>query len=637
MAIYTVQSPDGKIYHIEGPEGATADQLGGFISSSNAPKPYDVSTFTKRAMSLGQGATFGFGDEIAGALGADKERYRATLEQHKQEEPVGSAVSNVIGAFAAPSALLKVPQYLKKAVPALELMSNNPLFTAGGTGLIYGGLQGAGDSSDGQGVGGEALKNGGIGAGLGLGILGTMKAVSPIAGALGSGIAAKISGNDGSLTNWMARNRVADAFNRDGVTLRDVRANMQRLGGEARFADAAGENTRGTLDLNANLPGQTKDKLEELIRNRIATRPDRLDNVVYSVNGGVGSGRDVASALTAQQQGVAGPLYKQAHSVAFAPSPSLIRDLEAARSLGAWGEAQKRSLANPTNGPFSLDPAQQFLGKGNVGVRDIDHIKQGIDSLIEKETDATTGKVSSFGRDLVGLKNRILRETDSAVPVYADARAAFAGPASLKTAIAKGRSFWNEGADNLETMMAGMNPSEQDAFRVGASDALRQKVGSQAGQNQLLNIWKDRNTREKLQALLGNDVKYSQVEQMLKGEETLKRLESLGPSRNSRTFSREAASEQQNFDNASDIVSAGLNAKTAGLSSLLKPLVNRAATPEPVRNGIGSILMSKYSTDEMKALEMTMQAIKARKAAAAAAAGAAGGKSTGLYGGLLGD
>ena len=37
MPIYSVQSPDGKTYDIEGPEGATADQLGQVISNQSKP------------------------------------------------------------------------------------------------------------------------------------------------------------------------------------------------------------------------------------------------------------------------------------------------------------------------------------------------------------------------------------------------------------------------------------------------------------------------------------------------------------------------------------------------------------------------------------------------------------------------
>ena len=73
--------------------------------------------------------------------------------------------------------------------------------------------------------------------------------------------------------------------------------------------------------------------------------------------------------------------------------------------------------------------------------------------------------------------------------------------------------------------------------------------------------------------------------------------------------------------------------KTGGLSALLSgasKVASRAATPEPVRNGIGSILMSKYSTDEMNALEMAMEAIKARQRSAAIATGSAGAQGNGL-------
>lgn len=644
MPIYTVQSPDGKTYDIEGPEGATPEQLGSFISSqAGKAEPYDVSTFTKRAMQLGQGATFGFGDELAGKLGLDKARYNATLKQHSEEEPIGSVVSNVIGGFASPAALLKVPQYLKKAAPVLELMNRSPVLTAGGTGLVYGGLQAAGDS-EGQGIGGAALQGGGVGAGLGIGVMGATKAVSPMLGALGNGLMANAPKAGEKYSTWLARNRVADAFNRDNVTIREVRDNLHRLGGEARFADAAGENTRGLLDLNANLPGRTKDELETLIRNRIATRPDRMDDVVYSVNGGYGRAGDLSKALEAQKLGEASPLYENLHQMSIPVSGNLKSIFDSARQLGASNTAKKIATAERT--PFTLaskegTDALMIPQSSTVSMRDADLVKRGIDTMIERETDAVTGKVSTLGRSYVKLKKDLLDELDNLTidpktgsSLYKSARDAFAGPAAHQTAIKKGRAFWNDDAERIESLMDGMSASEKEAFRVGASEKLREMVGTQTGQNRLLNFWKDRNTREKLKSLLGNDVKYNDVEKMLKSEETLKRLESLGASRNSRTFSREAASDQQNADNAVDLVSAGLNVKSGGLASMVPSLIKtgwkRSTTPEPVRNSIGNILMSKYSTDEMKALEMTMEAIKARQRAAAVATGAAGGQGSGL-------
>lgn len=616
MPIYTLQGPDGKTYDIEGPEGATAEQLGAFVSNQK-PEAYDVPPGLASAMNVGQAITFGFGDDIAGKVGLDKGRYQATVDKFREENPKSAALGSVSGSLLLPGAGVKA------------LSKFNPWAVASAMGGGIGALTGYGESKSENAT--DRLKDA---AGQGAGgmvmapfLMGATKAAAPIASVLGNQAASHFPGVGEKYSQWLARNRVADSFSRDNVSAEQVRQNMYRLGAEARVADAAGENTRGLLDLNANLPGKTKDQLEQLIRERIASRPDRMDDIVYAVNGGYGRAKSMTDALSAQQLGVAAPLYKQAHALDFAPSPALVRDLEAARKLGAWGEAGKRSLANPENGPFSLDPAQQFLGKGNVAVRDIDHIKQGIDSLIERETNEF-GKVSGLGRDLVSLKNRILGEVDSAVPVYKEARNAFAGPAALKSAIQKGQTFWNESAESIGDITKGMTASELEAFKIGASEQLRAMVGGQTGQNRLLNMWKDRNTREKLQALLGDDVKYDQVQKMIKNEETLKRLESLGAGRNSRTFSREAGAEQQTLDNAADLVAAGLSAKTGGLSSLISGLgkySSRVGTPEPVRNAIGQILMGKYQPEEMKALELAQKAIAERKARTAAASGVAGG------------
>lgn len=70
MPIYTLQGPDGKTYEIEGPAGATAEQLGAFIASQ-APKPQAAAPqekpggFMQGAKNLAAGAVRG-----AGSIGA---------------------------------------------------------------------------------------------------------------------------------------------------------------------------------------------------------------------------------------------------------------------------------------------------------------------------------------------------------------------------------------------------------------------------------------------------------------------------------------------------------------------------------------------------------------------------------------
>lgn len=644
---------NGKTYEVDAPDPQTA-WMWANQHASKPDAPYDVGRVTGLGMKALQGATFGWGDEIAGKLGADVGRYRATLDKIGEDAPFSAGASELSGALATP-------------MGAFKALKMNPLATTAVAGGVTGAIQGAGDAKDIEKAPSDAIKQGVAGAMLGPMFMGATKAVSPITSVLGGGankIITELPGTQG-FSDSLARRRVADALMRDGASIDDVAARQAKLGAEARIADSAGENTRGLLDLNANLPGKTKNELEKLIESRIASRPERMDNVVYTVNGGYGKGSDLSAALEAQKRAESAPLYDKVRQFSIDPTPELVSSLNAARELGAFKLGKKHAIADEV--PFSLDkmspakevivgydsifnkPITKTVGGAPMSMADLDYAKRGLDSLIESQIDPVTGKVSSLGKKYLELKDRIVTHLDNAtidpqtgVSAYKAAREAFAGPSALQTAIKKGRAFWNENAEGINSLTQGMSGSELEAFRVGASDALREMAGSQTGQNRLLNVWKDRNTREKLKVLIGDDVKFKDVQDFLDNERTLKKLEGLGPSRNSRTFSREAGAEQQTLDNANDLVAAGVNAKTGGLASVIASMVKpslRTGTPEKVRNSIGDILMSKYSTDEINALRSTMEAIKARQKAAASATGGAAGllssKASGMFGGLL--
>lgn len=599
-------------------------------------KPYQFDTPTVPAlMNIGQGLSFGFGDEIAGALGADKDRYRATVDQFRKDYPMSSLLGTVSG-----SALLPIG--------GAKLAVESPALAAATVGAIGGALQGAGDAETLSSTPNEAARSAITGGVLGPAALMVGSTGGNVLAALGS----KLPKLGGDVAEWIARRRIANAFERDSTTANDVGKTMVGLGSESRIADAAGENTRNLLDLNSNLPGKTANNLEELIRNRISTRPDRLDDVVYQVNGGYGRAGELSAALAEQKAKESAPLYAKAHALMVKPTTELVSILDAAKKLGAFGLANKSATANRQvmsltgseveklkqvgYDPITNQKTFAVTGGNPLSIKDLDLVKRGLDSLIERETDSVTGKVSSLGRDYIGLKNSLVSELDrltidpkTGESVYAAARQAFAGPSALETAIKKGRAVLNNDAEKIAAMTAGMSNGELEAFRVGAGEALRGQFGSQGGQTRFLNAWKDRNIREKLQALLGDDVKYSDVMNIINGEATLKRLESLGPSRNSRTFARQMANEDQNSGVVGDIASAGVSAKTGSLLGVMGPvsrLYQRGMAPEPVRDAIGSILMRQYAPAEIKALMDAQEALRTAKALSSGSAGLLGGK-----------
>lgn len=117
MPIYTLQGPDGKTYKIEGPEGATAEQLAAVITGQRAPTPKpEVPDFTKD-MSKGElflagvGKAFtdigrGAGQLVGLVSRADVERARE-LDRALMNTGAG-AVGNFAGnmALLAPTAMI---------------------------------------------------------------------------------------------------------------------------------------------------------------------------------------------------------------------------------------------------------------------------------------------------------------------------------------------------------------------------------------------------------------------------------------------------------------------------------------------------------------------------------------------------
>lgn len=594
-------------------------------------------------LSVINGPTFGFGDEVAGAVGGaidytknfnpfgdrrssrsmseiifgkapktfsdyyaeNRDYVRGVQDGYKQEFPIGSTLTQVAASAPIMAKNVLGPLLgLSRSVPVMSSVANGTGMLArsaqaGGTAAAYGGLQGVGDSTADNlgGVLGDAGINAVVSAGLGgLGV-----PVAGAVGAVGGNIRQRVSSSPAAqaMAERYAQYKIAQAAARDGQTTGQMAARLNTLGDEARLVDSGGQSTRQLLDTLAVLPGQTKNQVEQAIRQRQAGRAGRMiESAEQNLNA---QGQRLAPNIAAWEQqryASAAPLYEQLRTINITqPSPGLASAVAAAEELGATKLARQMATAEQVG--YSLDSKNP----ASWSMNDLDLVKRGLDKMISAETDIA-GKVSSLGRSYQSLKASLVGELDKATTdpstgqsLYKMARDAYSGPSAIIDAANLGRNAITRDGATIAGLTAGLSDSEQQAFRLGAFEALRSKLGTQGGQTNIINMWKEPATQEKLKAIFGDERSFRQFAADVAREARLKGLESVG--RGSQTAARQFGAGDLDSGAATDAASMVANAKggnVLGVVGAAKNLWNKVSTPESVRNQMGQILLSQGQT-----------------------------------------
>jgi hypothetical protein len=592
------------------------------------------------AMTAAQGPTLGFADELAGLIQAPfiatkgeslgdayargRDVYRAGVQSYQQEQPIGSAVAQ--GVASLPLGMINLGRTIAPQA--------GPVMRSIGAGGLFGAVAGAGEAETVEQIPQQALQTGATSAVLGGATEGAMKVVRPVAGVVkaqaGRMIPEGLRSLAGGSSVDIARNRVAQAMLRDGATPDQVIARMSKLGDDAILAESAGYNTRDLLDTMATLPGRTKNYTEDLIRQRQAQRGGRLATSAQQQLSPTGARlADSVESLMTKRDVEATPLYNQLKTVNVALDDDLKEILDAANKLGAFGRAKQISIG--LREPFTL---KDFNKAADAAMPDLDKVKRGLDDIIgSKSALNDKGEINEFGRSVLQLKRDFLKRLDDATSdpdtgssLYKSARNAYAGPSALISAAELGRTVLNKPAATIKTLVKDMSDSELESFRVGAYEGLRDLAGTQSGQTRLLNMWKEPATQERLKEIFPSERAFRVFASDVAAEARKKEIQSVG--RGSGTAGREARMEDVGAETLKDTVNIAAAAKTMDVGSLLNMLSNnmaRTSVPEPVRNEIGRILMSRAtSVDEVKILRNVIDKMKKDQEAQAMTSGIIG-------------
>jgi hypothetical protein len=644
---------------------AQAYKLSRAEPSKPAPAPVSAggNTFIDGAKGFAVGAGKGLGSTMLGvqrlagkgleSVGADtvgkwlvkdadtgRARLEAENAPYKAASPLANMTGEVGGTIVATLPVgAALPNALRAATGAKIVGWMPRAAQAAAVGAVYGGVTGT-TASHADTLGGM-LGDGARGAGVGAAMGGVAAPAISVLGAVSGNAMQRLSKSSAA---EYARQKVAESFARDargtlatgGHTnpLRQAAARMSKLGDEATLADAGGRNTNQLLDTLATLPGRTKDAAYNVLRQRTAGVGDRMRKSAEDALDTQGQRlpTTVESLITRRETDSA-PLYAKIRQTSIQPTQKLTEIVEAADELGATKLG--REIATARQMPFTMDTSQS-----KWQMSDLDHVKQGIDQVLSsRKAMNADGTLTPLGHAYQSLKTRLVDELDAATTnrqtgesLYRNARNAFSTPSALIDAANAGKLAINRDEASIMSTVQGMTANELQAFRIGAFEGLRAKLGTQGGQTSIMNMWKEPATQEKLKAVFGDLRSFREFASSVAKEAQLKRLQSVGAG--SQTAARAAGMGDLDLSAATEAGVGLAAAKSGNLLSALgsaKNVWNRVATPQSVRDQMGSMLLAKGASgaQNLNSLEALVQSINNRNMLLS--------NNVGMFGGQVGS
>lgn len=449
---------------------------------------------TQRAVTSGM--TLGLQDEFGAAVGALpglltgegygaaygrlRDAQRGNAEVFRQNNPYLGRGLEVAGGVATGA-----------GAPGLALPSRAR--TIGNTATL-GAVAGAGDAEGGV---SDRLVGGGTGAALGAG----MAALAPLVLRVGGGAVTRVAraaglGSDEATASQLLLKAMQD----DGLTPRDALARLtawQRDGAKPEtLFDVAGENTRRLARASAGRMGPGTQRAATFVAERQAGQAGRIaDDATRTLGQSADDFHVQMRGLEDQRRSTAAPLYERAYAAPVPPEANAgvapfvadrigqeamnkglrVIELEHTAARQPFDPADYGVVRTPDGAGFQLDGPVQNM-------RLLDAVKRGYDDIVEGFRDPTSGKLvlDQHGRAVNSVRATYVAELRERFPVYGQALDAWGGPSQSMDAMGRGRNIFamRDGEAAKAVRDALRNPGDADFFRLGASQAIQDRVAN---------------------------------------------------------------------------------------------------------------------------------------------------------------
>lgn len=454
----------------------------------------------------------------------------------------------------------------------------------------------------------DVLKNIAIGAGAG-------KAADVALNAVGKPIMRAVANSAPAQRATQYVRDLLDTSGNDVQDLGDYATNT--FGKPVTSAEAMGPTGIQQLTALGRRSGATSEPLAQMLAERKEGVGDRI-LADYAQASGIDpeAAQGQMTAFVQAGRKRADPLYQEAFNAPPVTTDYLSRlSQEPIIQQGmARGVKIERLRALADNRPF--DPNAYAITDFNAvgdpiigGVptwKTWDAAKTGLDEMLEDYRDGTTRKINwtKMASAIDGVRRSLLGELDATNPAYKTARQAAGDYLSANEAYNAGkRAIFSSTtpAEVVAQIFSGMSPTEQEAFKGGIANQLYSMA-----QNARLsgNTFNRPIIRDKLSAVLGDDVASDFLNKMRVESEMAKAGARMAPGTNSVTSDvMNATAEQNHLGTAADVASLvghASHGNPIGVASRAISLLRRAGAfgrtgtmPLAVRDETGRLLMMR--------------------------------------------
>lgn len=456
------------------------------------------SPLAETARAFGQGLTFGTLDEIEAALrtgaisGAEYEKQRNLLrEQQRQfgeDMPLVKTPVEIAGGLVLPfGAARQVGRLAPSTQAAVTGTSTAGQVGRGiGIGAGTGGLAGYGYATKDEGS--EALKGTVFGGVLGgtvpIVVQGMGTVIRNVLNASGIGDQATASSK-----------LLANALNKDNLTTQEAQATLdelKRIGVPNPVIADLGKNLQDLAYSAYVVQSKAKGKTQEFLENRLVDQPNDIVKGLVDKAGLAKNvnGFEYLESLVQNQSQKASQAYPNAYRLDIDARPFrqyVERDI--------FKKAYQEAVKSADTQGIKLPDLSAIRDAQSVPTEILHKIKIGLDRVIDSETDAVTGKVSGYGRDVVKVKNEFNDKIKSLNTDYAKANAEFADASRIQNSFQMGQKYQQLDPKEAASNIRKMNADEKEAFRLGMMADINKRLGDFKGGDFTRQVFKSDNQK----------------------------------------------------------------------------------------------------------------------------------------------